>query len=85
MRSTYQTNVRVAKPVNNVLVTEADLQPNQIQDLADAIADIKNAAAGIDLKFRLRIELGGELPPTDEAKARINQLLRDISDGFELA
>ncbi len=73
LRSTYQTNVRVAKPVNNVLVTEADLQPNQIQDLADAIADIKNAAAGIDLKFRLRIELGGELPPTDEVKARINR------------
>lgn len=63
------------KPVNKVLLAEADLKPNQIQDLADAIAGIKNAA-GIDLKFRLRIELGSESQPPDEAIAQSNQQTR---------
>lgn len=66
------------------LVAEADLPPKQIQDLAEAIADIKNADAGIDLKFKLRIELGGESRLPNEAIAQINQLLRDISDSLEL-
>ncbi|HEY9862920.1 MAG TPA: hypothetical protein V6D21_01950 [Candidatus Obscuribacterales bacterium] len=58
--------------------------PNQIQDLADAIADIKNATVGIELKFRLRIELGGESRPPQEAINQINQLLQDISEDLEL-
>jgi hypothetical protein len=68
----------------NILATKAVLQVNQIQDLADALPEIKNATAGIDLKFRLRIELGGKSRPPQEAIDLINQLLRDISEDLEL-
>jgi transcriptional regulator with XRE-family HTH domain len=72
----------VAKP--GVLVAEADLRPNEIQDLADQVADIAKAAVGLDLKFRLRVELGGESRPSDEVVASINQLLREISNDIKL-
>src|SRR5712691_11500875 len=72
----------VAKP--GVLVAEADLRPNEIQDLADQVADIAKAAVGLDLKFRLRVELGGGSRPSDDVVANINQLLQEISDDFKL-
>ena len=42
-----------------MLVAEADLRLNEIRDLADAVANIGQAAVGFDLKFRLRLELRG--------------------------
>ncbi len=47
-------------------------------------SDIKSAAAGIDLKFKVQIELGGELQPSDQAIAKINQMLREVSENLEL-
>ncbi|MBI3795502.1 MAG: ATP-binding protein [Deltaproteobacteria bacterium] len=72
----------VAKP--GVLVAEADLRPNEIQDLADQVAAIAKAAVGLDLKFRLRVELGGGSRPSDEVVASINQLLQEISSNLRL-
>jgi hypothetical protein len=43
----------------DALVAEADLRPSEIQDLAEQLAEIRKAAGPADLKFRLRLELGG--------------------------
>ena len=43
-----------------LLIAEAVLEANGIQDLADQIPDIAKAAVGNDLKFNVRVELGGE-------------------------
>jgi len=61
------------------LVAEADLRLNEIQDLADSIATIGQAAVGFDLKLHLRLELSGASRPSDEVVAKINLLLQDIS------
>ena len=46
-----------------VLAAEAVLEANGIQDLADQIPEIAKAAVGSDLKFNIRVELGGDKPP----------------------
>ncbi len=67
------------QPAPSVLVAEADLRLNEIQDLADSIATIGQAAVGFDLKLHLRLELSGASRPPDEVVAKINLLLQDIS------
>lgn len=66
------------------LVADAELRPNEIQDLADQIAAVVKAAAGLELRFRVRVELGGERPPSPEVVAKINKLLRAIKEEFQL-
>ena len=53
-------------------------------DFVERIAEIKSAAADIDLKFKLQIEIGGESQPSDDAIARLNQLLQEISEKLDL-
>lgn len=67
-----------------VLVAEAELQSDQIQDLAEHVAEIKKAAVGLELKFQIRIELGGVNTPGDKPVEQINQILKDISEKLEL-
>lgn len=68
-----------------VRIAEADLRPDQIQDLADQLADIAKAAVGLTLKFRVRIELGdGTANPSADAVEAINKVLREVSDELEI-
>jgi uncharacterized protein YoxC len=67
-----------------VLVAEADLRLNEIQDLADAVANIGQAAVGFDLKLHLRLELSGVSRPPDDVVTKINLLLQDISEKLRL-
>ena len=67
-----------------VLTAEAVLEANGIQDLADQIPEIAKAAVGNDLKFNVRVEFGGADSPLEEAVARINDLLSDVSDTLRL-
>jgi hypothetical protein len=67
-----------------LLVAEAELRLNELQDLADAIANIRQAAVGFDLKLRLRLELSGASRPPDDVVAKINLLLQDISAQLRL-
>jgi len=67
------------RPAPGALVAEADLRLNEIQDLADSIANIGQAAVGFDLKLHLRLELSGASRPPDDVVAKINMLLQEIS------
>ncbi len=67
-----------------LLIAEAVLEANGIQDLADQIPDITKAAVGNDLKFNLRIEFGGETAPDPEAVDKINALLAEVSEELKL-
>lgn len=71
-------------PRPGVHIAEADLRPNEIQDLADMISELTAAAAGNDLKFHLRIELGGDVQPQSETIDKLNKILKDISVNLKL-
>jgi hypothetical protein len=72
-------------PKAGVRIAESELKWNQIQDLADAMGELMSIAAGYDLKFRLRIELGAESPPPEEIVRKVNDLLKDVSDDLQLS
>lgn len=79
-----------------VLVAEADLRPDQIQDLADKVGDIVGLAAAerLEVRFRIGIEVSTipspdeeALPPSrpsDEALEHLNRLLGEVSDDLML-
>ena len=68
-----------------VLVAEAPLEANGIQDLADQIPGITQAAVGSELKFNVRIELGRDTAPDPAVVEKINALLSEVSDDLKLA
>jgi hypothetical protein len=63
----------------------AYLEPNELQDLADALTEIMNLQAkhGIKIRFNLAVEATteGELKP--EASSELGKLLKAISDAFD--
>ena len=73
-----------AGPGPGVFWAEASLRPNQIQDLADHVADIAKAAVGLELKFNVRVELGGSSPPPDKIVEKISSLLADVDKTLRL-
>lgn len=69
----------------NVLVAEAELKANEIQDLADNIAEIRKAAGDVDLKFRIKLELDGSGKTPDEGIVnKLNELLAKVSKALSL-
>ena len=66
------------------LAAEAVLPADGIQDLAEQIPGLLQAAVGHDLKFRVRVELGGAPPPDADTIARIDALLAEASEGWKL-
>ncbi len=71
-------------PKPGVRVAEADLRPNEIQDLADVIGELTAAAVGYELKFHLRIELGSKTSPPQTIADQINQILQQVSREMHL-
>jgi hypothetical protein len=71
-------------PKPGVLMAKAELRSNQIQDLADQISDITLAAAGLDLKFNVQVEVSGATSGSAQAIAKLNQLLEKIAKDFKL-
>jgi hypothetical protein len=68
----------VLKP--DALVAEAELRPNEIQDFAEQLAEIRKAAGGLDLKLRLKLELDGRgKSPTRDIVAKLNDLLTNCA------
>lgn len=48
------------------------------------ISDITLAAAGLDLKFNMQIEVSGTTSGSAQAVAKLNQILEKIAEGFKL-
>jgi hypothetical protein len=71
-------------PPPGVLVAEDYLRPSQIQDLAEVVGDITRAAAGHDLRFKLRVELGGETATPRQVVQEVNKSLSTISEHLHL-
>ena len=46
--------------------------------------ELLKAAIGNDLKFTVRIEVGGESAPAPETLEKINDLLADVSEDLRL-
>ena len=67
-----------------VLVAEAELEVHGIQELADQIADISTAAIGTEIKYKIRVEFGGETRPDPEAVERMNELLAEVDGALRL-
>jgi hypothetical protein len=65
-----------------VRVAQAELRPNQLQDLAEQVGALTGAAIGHDLKFLVRIELGGAKPPPANLVERLNKLLAEVFEGL---
>jgi hypothetical protein len=64
----------------NVFVAEAELRPNEIQDFAEQLPDIKKAAGPADLKFHLHLELDARgISSVPATVAKLNDLLVRIS------
>ena len=62
----------------------ADLRANELQDLAEAMGDITKAAAGHDIKYTVRIDLGGEKPAPDSVVEEVNIALAKASKKLKL-
>jgi hypothetical protein len=71
-------------PPPGVLVAEADLRPNQIQDLADQVADMSKAAVKHKLRFHVRIELEGSPAADKGVVAKLNELLKGVNGELRL-
>ena len=64
----------------DVLVADAELRPNELQDFADHVDELRKAASPGELTFRLRIELDGRgKSPGQETVAKLNDLLAKVS------
>ncbi len=74
----------VQSPKPGVRVAEVELHPNEIQDLADILGELGKVTAGYDMKFILKIELGGTISPPDEIVEKVDKLLKDVSTGFHI-
>src|SRR5262249_17195266 len=69
-------------PPTGVRVAQAELRPNQLQDLADQVGELTRTAVGYDLKFLLRVELGGKAQPPSDLVERLNALLAEVAEGL---
>ena len=67
-----------------MLAAEATLEGHGIQDLAELMPGILEAAAGDPIVFKVRIQFGGEVEPDKEKVERINALLSEASDELRL-
>ena len=65
-------------------MAETTLRADGIQDLADQIPDLLEAAVGHALEFRVRVEFGGETPPEPDIVDRANALLAEVSEVLKL-
>lgn len=54
---------------------EADIEPVEFQDFADALPHVLKAGAGLELRFVLRVELKGEGRIPEEQREKLNEAL----------
>ena len=76
--ATPDTEHPVDPPV--ALAAEFELDPAQVQDLADRVSDLQTASAGYTLRFRLTPALNEDTPA--EVRAAVDRLLNEILTGL---
>jgi hypothetical protein len=62
----------------------SELRGNEIQDLSDAVGELTEAAAGHDLRFFVRVELGGDNTPPEDVVRAVNKVLTKLSVDLNL-
>ena len=60
---------------------EAELEDGELQDLAERVGDLRSAAAGRDLRFRVRVTVDPDTPAG--VRAEVNRLLAEISEDLK--
>ena len=63
-------------------MAEALLETYEIQNLAEAVSDLKSAAAGYTLEIHVRVTLGGT--PPEKVVEKVNEVLEDVTTDLEL-
>ncbi|OGA54123.1 MAG: hypothetical protein A3F74_24210 [Betaproteobacteria bacterium RIFCSPLOWO2_12_FULL_62_58] len=66
-------------------VAAAELETNEIQDLADCVSEIKKAAAGQQLRFKVSVELGDNASVPQGVLDQVNALLAKVKSGWKLS
>ena len=66
------------------LTAETTLRADGIQDLADQIPSLLEAAVGHALEFHVQVRFGGETLPDPDAVDRVNALLAEASEELKL-
>ena len=79
-QQTPGTPMYIAQPATGIYIAEADLRPNELQDLADSLGDLGKAAEGLNLKYHIRIELSRD--PSKDIVERVNKILQKIKSGL---
>ena len=81
-----QPSIHDVRPtaMSGMLVAEAPLEIEEIQNLNDQLSDLTKASVGLGLKFHVRIELGPASQVSDETMAKMNELLAEVSEKFRL-
>ncbi len=73
----YHVPVRQAAWIGH---TESNLTEIEIQDLAEAVADLADIAPELDFQFRITITAEGGEPPSNEVQEKINEALQKVTD-----
>ena len=68
----------------NLHVAEAELGIEEVQNLADVVADVQAAAAGHNVRFKLRVEVGSGQPVPAKVVEQIAELLSGVSADLDL-
>jgi hypothetical protein len=63
---------------------EAEITPDTLIRLAAVIGELMKAASGFDLRFSIRIDLGGEPPPPRDVIENVDKLLKEVSENIQL-
>lgn len=69
---------------SGVFVAENYLEPVEIQDLADHVGALKQAAVGHSLKYRIRLEFSSSERNITKTVEKLNNILKTVSDKLTL-
>jgi hypothetical protein len=63
---------------------EVPLKPNQLQDFVDVLPEILKATAGLEMSFRITVEVKGKERPSDKTVANVNELLERVDENLRV-
>ena len=60
------------------------MKPNQLQDFVDVLPQILKATAGMEINFRLAVEIRGKERPADKTIVEVNKLLEGVEKNLRI-